>query len=237
MDNMATEKAKWESKPLKTEQEGNYAFIYWTGTEVKDIDNADKYVFKVRRYKDIVTKEEYLNVRVYLSHDAKEIYAEIKKTNIIELESELLNLRMYGVLLGRKYFPKIRQAIENVYLDLTARPVDESTELTSEIINSIYEMFVHYIKESGIEVDKNGYYNISVGEFKDCLSDSKYSKYKYSDVRAELADFCKDIDGTGKKVNGIKCSFGRNDNTIAKGDKRIKVISFVPEVVDSYQVT
>jgi len=218
----------------KQEAEGSYAHIYCQTTATKDIENADRYTFDVRRYKDNATKEEYLNVKVY-ENNSNDVCAEIEKTNIIELERELLNLRIYGVMLGRKHFPKIRQLIEKAYPDLTPRPVNESTQLTTNIISSIYVMFVRYIREVGIEADKNGLYNIPVDEFKEYLIDTDYSKYKYSDIRAGLAKFTVTVNG--KDIKGTKCSYGRNDNTIAKGDKRIKVISFVAEVVDSYQIT
>lgn len=221
----------WESEP-HTETEGTYARIYCQATDTKDIDNADKYIFEVRRYKDIATREEYLNVRVY---EDDNICAEVEKANIIELESKLLNLRIYGVMLGRKHFPKVRQLIEKLYPGLTPRPIDNNTLLTKDVVTLIYKMFVRYIREVGIEADKNGLYNIPVDEFKEYLSDTEYSKYKYSDIRAGLAKFTVTVDG--KDIKGTKCSYGRNDNTIAKGDKRIKVISFVKEAVDSYQIT
>ena len=59
-----------------------------------DIGNADKYFFTVRRYKDKATREEHFSIKVYevITND---VCAEIEKTNIIELESKLLNLRVY----------------------------------------------------------------------------------------------------------------------------------------------
>ena len=234
---------------IKTDSDDSkYAEIYCdiSHTTTTDLENADKYIFEVRRYKDVATKEEHLNVQVFdavnngnnVTKATNNVCAEIERANIIELESKLLNLRIYGVLLGRKHFPKVRQIIEKAYTDLTAR-VDKSNILpVSEVIEDIYKMFVHYIKDVGIISEKIGHdilFNIPVTEFKEYLADTKYSKYKYSDIREELAKFTKKING--KNVNGTKCSFGRKDNTIARGDKRIKMISFVQAVVDSYQIT
>lgn len=240
---------KWISTP-ENDSEGTYVTIYChvevrgnkESIAVTDIDNADKYVFEVRRYKDKATKEEYLNVRAYSAtidgdkpvKESDEVCGEVEKANILELESKLINLRVYGVMLGRKHFPKIRQLIEKVYPSLTPRTIDNSTLLTKDVINAIYEMFVQYIKEVGMTPD-NGLYNIPVSEFKEYIEDTQYSKYKYSDIRSGLANFTKVING--EVIKGTKCSYGRNDNTIAKGDKRIKVISFVGDVVDSYQIT
>ena len=233
---------KWQSE-LQNDEEGTFAKIY-CHVEIKDdesssnkdvdIGNADKYFFTVRRYKDKATREEHISIKVYevITND---VCAEIEKTNIIELESKLLNLRVYGVLLGRKHFPKVRQVIEKAYPGLTPRTVDNSTLVTPEVVERIYMMFVRYIDEVGIEVGTNGLYNIPVDEFKEYLSDTEYSKYKYSDIRQGLAEFTKEIEK--KALKGTKCSYGRNDNTIAKGDKRIKVISFVPAVVESYRIT
>lgn len=238
----------WISE-ICSEVDGTFGKVYCTltvpvNTVPKDIDNADKYIFEIRRYKDVATREEHLNVKVFEAKwngtavvaTSNAICAEIAKANIVELENKLINLRVYGVLLGRKYFPKIRQVIEKAYPDLTPRPVNGSTVVTDAIINSIYEMFVRYITEVGIQPGTNGLYNIRVDEFKEYLADTEYSKYKYTDIRAGLANFAKEING--KTVKGTKCSFGRTDNTIAaEKDKRIKVISFVPEVVASYQIT
>lgn len=226
----------WEHNIL-TEENGvdTYAEIKCVVSTSEDMDNADKYIFEVRRFKDKVTREEYLNVKVFETANETDVCAEIEKATIVELESKLLNLRVYGVLLGRKHFPKVRQVIEKAYPDLTPRAVDNSTLVTLEVVEKIYQMFVRYIKEVGIEVGTNSLYNIPVDEFKEYLADTEYSKYKYSDIRKGLAEFTKDV--KGKTVKGTKCSYGRNDNTIAKGDKRIKVISFVAEVVDSYQIT
>ena len=236
MDNMAVAVVTWESNIL-IEANGidTYAEIKCVTSATKDIDNADKYIFEVRRFKDKATKEEYLNVKVFEVSNKSDVCAEIEKATIVELENKLLNLRVYGVLLGRKHFPKVRQVIEKAYPDLTPRAVDNSTLVTLKVVEKIYQMFVRYIDEVGIEVGANGLYNIPVDEFKEYLSDTEYSKYKYSDIRKGLAEFTKVI--KGKTVKGTKCSYGRNDNTIAKGDKRIKVISFVPEVVGSYQIT
>lgn len=226
----------WEHNIL-TEENGvdTYAEIKCVVSTSEDMDNADKYIFEVRRFKDKVTREEYLNVKVFETANETDVCAEIEKATIVELESKLLNLRVYGVLLGRKHFPKVRQVIEKAYPDLTPRAVDNSTLVTLEVVEKIYQMFVRYIKEVGIEVGTNSLYNIPVDEFKEYLADTEYSKYKYSDIRKGLAEFTKDV--KGKTVKGTKCSYGRNDNTIAKGDKRIKVISFVAEVVDSCQIT
>lgn len=207
---------------------------------------ADKYLFEVRRYKDRATKEEFLNIQVYeitmdietgkILSQSKEVYAEIERATIVELEAKLLNLRIYGVVMERKNFPKIRQLIEKIYSVLPIHYVEDSDKTTDNVISEIYMMFVRYIKELGI-APENGLYNIPVTEFKEYLEDTKYNKYKYSDIKAGLANFSKEING--EKKPGTKCSFGRNDNTIkeAKGDKRIKVISFLADVVDSYQIT
>lgn len=64
---------------------------------------------------------------------------------------------MYGVLLGRKHFPKVRQVIEKAYPGLTPRAVDNSTLVTLEVVEKIYQMFVRYIKEVGIEVGTNSF--------------------------------------------------------------------------------
>lgn len=240
-NNMAVSHFSWTSDKL-TEASGDYAEIKYDTSATIATDNADKYVFEVRRYKDVATREEYLNVRVFdaatsnngISKASNNICAEIERANIIELESKLLNLRIYGVLLGRKHFPKVRQLIEIIYPDLPARPVNNSTVLTSTVVDGIYEMFAEYIIGIGMTPD-NGLYNIPVTEFKEYIEDTVYSKYKYSDIRAELANFSKTING--KDIKGTKCSFRRNDNTVAKGDKHIKVISFVSEVVDSYRNT
>lgn len=226
---------------IKAEQgeqtEYKYAQITCDTENVKEIGNADKYLFEVRRYKITATREEYLNIKVYeIKKDdtgdivkSGDVCAEIERATIVELESKLLNLRIYGILLERKHFPKVRQVIEKAYPNLSIHAVDDSTEVTDQVIQEIYEMFVQYIRETKITND-NGFYNIPVDEFKDCLSDS-YSKYKYSEIRKKLAEY------TVNGKDATKCSFGRNDNTIAKGDKRVKVISFIGEVLDSYQIT
>lgn len=241
----ADEKKKltWVSE-IKSEREGetdySYAQVTCHTEDVKDIGNADKYLFEIRRYKVKDTKEEYLNVKVYetkkddtgkLIKSSNDVCAEIEQATIIELESKLLNLRIYGILLDRKHFPKVRQVIEKAYPSLSIHTVNNSTDVTKETIKAIYEMFVRYIRETEI-IANNGLYNIPVDEFKDYLSDTEYSKYKYSDIRKQLAEY--KVEG---KEAATKCSYGRNDNTIAKGDKRIKVISFVAKVLDSYQIT
>lgn len=187
-----------------------------------------------------------MNVKVYeitmdietenITSRSQEVCAEIERATIVELEAKLLNLRIYGVVMERKNFPKIRQLIEKIYPNLPIQSVEESDKITDNAISEIYMMFVRYIKELGI-APENGLYNIPVTEFKEYLEDTKYSKYKYLDIRAGLENFSKEING--EKKPGTKCSFGRNDNTIkeAKGDKRIKVISFVTDVVGSYQIT
>lgn len=216
---------------IKTEAKENYAVISCQAVD----ENADRFIFHVRRYKDKATKEEHLNIKVYET-GSKDTCAEIERVSLNDLENKLINLRVYGVLLGRKHFPKIRQEIEKAYLEMIPRYVDDSTVLTKAVVNEIYELFVRYIKEVGINAD-NGFYHIPVDEFKEYISDTKYNKYKYSDIRSGLARFEKEVNG--KSVKGTKCSYGRNDNTIAipKSNKRIKVISFVQEVVDSYQIT
>lgn len=218
----------------------------WVCSNAPLDDNASRYFFEVRRYKITDTKEEYLKVQVFLAKLDRigedelnyDECAEIEKVSIIDLESRLLNLRIYGVMLERKHFPKIRQAIEKAYLEMTARPDNDSigTTVTDVVISKVYGLFARYIKEESIEADEKGeLYNIPVNEFKDYLLDSKYGGYKYSEIRSRLAQFTVDING--KPVNGTRCSFGRNDNTIVRDGKRIKVISFEKKVVDSYQIT
>lgn len=241
MEANGNKKITWGSE-IVAEGESNYAQIACETEATKDIDNADKYVFEVRRYKIADTREEYLNVKVFDGKRADDkvvkasddVCAEIEKASIIELEGKLLNLRMYGILLGRKHYPKVRQVIEKAYPDLNKRSVNTSTVVTEDVVKAIYEMFVRYIKDVEIQ-ESNGLYNIPVDEFKEYLADTEYSKYKYSDIRTKLAELKMEKDG--KPVKATKCSYGRHDNTVAKGDKRIKVISFIKEVVDSYQIT
>lgn len=257
MANSAGKKEQAKNKPvswitveIKEEDKSSTFIRVFSNATLSDY--AGKYMFDVRRYKITSTKEEYLNVKVYevterdedgaVTNYSSDECAIIERVSFIDLESRLLNLRIYGVMLERKHFPKVRQEIEKNYLKMTARPVGSDstdTTVTEGVIRKVYGLFVSYIKDVGIAPDKNNeLYNIPVDEFKECLSDS-YSQYKYSEIRSELAQFSVDING--ETVNGTKCSFGRNDNTIMlESGKRIKVISFVKKVVDnwdSYQVT
>lgn len=234
MDNEETKVKGWKYN-IEQEADGNYARIFFQNPKNEtDIENADIFIFHVRRFKDKTTKEEHLNIKVYET-GSKDTCAEIERVSLNDLESKLINLRTYGVLLGRKHFPKVRQEIEKAYLKMIPRYIDDSTAVTDAVIEEIYELFVRYIKEVGIDPDRE-LYHIPVDEFKEYISDTSYSKYKYSDIRKKLAQFEKEVNG--KRIKGTKCSYGRNDNTIAlKGGKRIKVISFVEKVVNSYQIT
>lgn len=234
----------WKSE-LKQDADGIvYAELTCQTDNTTENDNVDKYLFEVRRYKSVTTKEEYLTIKVYEAHrdqsgnivkqNDTDTCAEINQVSIIDLERKLLDLRLYGVLLGRKQFPKIRQQIEQVYLSLGIHKVAQGTMVTDDVILAIYEMFVRYIREVGIE-PRNDLYNIPVDEFKEYIADTEYSRYKYSDIRKGLAEL--QFEPNGRVMKATKCSFGRNDNTIAKGDKRIKVISFVKDTLDSYQIT
>lgn len=114
-----------------------------------------------------------------------------------------------------------------------------STIVTVEIAKEIYGMFVAYIKD--IEMEKTNHntyysYDIPVTEFKEYLEDTKYSKYKYADIRTKLANM--GVTSADKEkaepIKVTKCSYGRNDNTVVIGNKRIKVISFIADIVDNW---
>lgn len=249
MENSTEKQENSKSKPVswgyKKQQEkvgnGDLLSFAWIYYDMAIDDIASRYVFEVRRYKIKSTKEEYLNVKVYEVERDKngkvsnyDECAEIERVSIIDLEAKLLGLRIYGVMLERKHFPKIRQTIEKVYPELSRRYIDESTVVTDEVIHSIYEVFIRFIREVEIEADK-GLYNIPVVDFKEHLSDSEYSKYKYSDIRAGLAQL--KVEVNGKICNATKCSYGRTDNTVKVGNKLVKVISFIADAADNYQFT
>ena len=232
----------WTYKEQTENVDNGKPFVYvWIVSNAEPDDNASKYIFEVRRYKITATKEEYLSVKVYeVERDENgeisdyDECATIEKVSIVDLESNLLNLRTYGVILERKHFLKIRQEIEKVYLKMTKRFVNDSTTVTDEIIHSVYEVFVRFIRDVGLEAD-NGLYNVPVTDFKEHISDSEFSKYKYADIRSGLAQLT--IEVNGSSVNATKCSYGRTDNTVKVGNKLVKVISFVADAIDNYQIT
>lgn len=217
-----------------------------------DFGNADRYVFEVSRLKDIATKEEFIKIDVFdgkIDDETKMVVkassiscANIEKATITELEAKLVNLRLYGVMMKRGHFPTLRQHIEANYRQLKPNPINNvGTQLTLDIVQEIYDMFVRYIRDVGMEpreIAGMSLYNIPVDEFKDHLVDSIYGKYKYADVRTELANL--EIEMNGESVRATKCSYGRNDNTVTVGEgktaKRVKVISFIQKVVD-YRIT
>lgn len=226
----------WTYKEQTENADGDKPLVYvWIVSNAEQDDSASKYIFEIRRYKISATKEEYLSVKVYeIERDENgevsdyDECAEIEKVSIIDLESRLLNLRTYGVILERKHYPKIRQEVEKAYLKMTKRYVNDSTIITDEVIHSVYEVFVRFIKDVGLEAD-NGLYNIPVTDFKEHLLDSEFSKYKYADIRSGLAQLKLEVNGN--LVNATKCSFGRTDNTVKVGNKLIKVISFNAEAI------
>lgn len=240
MDNNKEKKTvEKEHKPvswkydIREENDNNYV---WVSSNAALDDNASRYMFEVRRYKISATKEEYLNVKVHeIKRDENgelidyDECAEIGKVSIIDLESKLLDLRRYGIIMERKHFPKVRQEIEKAYPLLTKRYVDDDTTITDDVILSVYNVFVRFIKEFELKAE-NGLYNIPVVDFKEHLLDSEFGKYKYSDIKAGLAKL--KIPVSGNPVNATKCNFGRNDNTVKIGSKLVKVISFVEEVVN-----
>lgn len=259
MKKMAESKKIWDHTD-KQDADGKYVEIYYTESKkdkqnteentesteentesthknIENTENAEKYIFEVRRYKITTTKEEYLNVKVYeiIEWDEndkpkdRDECAEIEKVSIVDLERQLLNLRTYGVIMERKHFPKVRQEIEKVYTSLTKRYVDDNISVTNKVILSVYDAFVRFIKEVGLEAEKE-LYNISVVDFKEHLLDSEFSKYKYSDIRAGLAQL--EISVNGISTKAVKCSYGRKDNTVKIGNKLVKVISFVAKAVD-----
>lgn len=242
MEKQKTKPVSWTYKERTENVDNGKPLVYvWIVSNAEPEDNASKYIFEVRRYKITTTKEEYLSVKVYEVErdEAGEISdydecAEIEKVSIVDLESKLLNLRTYGVILERKHFPKIRQEIEKAYLKMTKRFINDSTTVTDEVIHSLYKYFAQFISDVRLDAD-NGFYNVPVTDFKEHIADSEFSKYKYADLRSGLAQLT--IEVNGSSVNATKCSYGRTDNTVKVGNKLVKVISFTAEAIDNYQFT
>lgn len=227
---------------IKNEGNSTYLFINYTSTANDNEDdflNADKFSFEIRRYKNKETYKENLVISVYELNNNNNILIAKATTDFVNIESTLLDLRNYGLIIERKNFAKIRKIIERRYIEISANTIVADIDIA---VCNLYISIVKDIKSKNInKSDHKNYvsYDISAGDFSKYLMRADYIIYSATDIRKCLSkmtfgqikehliksDVSINIDDNQLIT---KCNSNRYDNTI----NNTKVISLIASCVD-----
>lgn len=178
------------------------------------------------RLRDKNTGGERLAVEIFENDEAKP-YTKTYCSNA-NLEQDIYKPCEYGVFLSRKEVAQIVKHIKEYYRNMVVMDDIEARTLECDLPD-ILRFMCSYIIQQGIKAVKIGddeLYNMPIKDFRSSLKDSKFSRYRQSDIRRILRDM-------GYSV----CSSGRLENTIKAGNSgdTVKVISLhadEPEVVE-----
>lgn len=183
------------------------------------------FVFEVRRYKAEKSKREHLEI---LAKVKDEDYGTIE-ASLINLESEIVGLREYGIALDRIKFIELYKLIKNNYYSFEPIKIKENEyEVTEEVINGVLTILGEYIDTMNIEPkamkDRNGnefeLYNIPLAYFNDELKESEIENYSFIEIRKVL-----------KEKKYIHTNKGRFDYMINDNGKRVKMVSVYKNVI------
>lgn len=188
-------------------------------------DDRTFFIFELSR-EVAFDHRESLHITANYNNVEKEKYGEIV-TNILNIQNDICDFRLYGVALNRTDFIDIAKIIEQNYLKIDRNYVQEQKFDVEIIFNGVCK----YISNSEIPVSKIksiDYYHIPVEEFNEFLINN--DMYEHLDLTKTKKAF--------RDEGYTKCNEGRTDNTISieskeKLGKRVKVISFYADKVNS----
>lgn len=199
-------------------------------TARNDLDKKDGlltlFKFIVKRYKDKNTKREQIEISAMVQD---EHYGTIS-TDLINMETDIVKFRSYGVILDRlKCIELCKLIMDNYYYFEPIETENVDYYLTEEKVSKIMKMFCQYIIENDIRsvVNKSGIelYHVNVNEFKNELMESQYRKYGCTNVKEKL-----------REVGFTHCNEGRNDYVAVINGRRTKVVSFYAQKVKEFPI-
>lgn len=199
----------------------------FTATEraLKDAPTLDLFVFTVKRFKDINTHKEFLEISASVENAPSGTIT----TNLVKIGDDLLQLRAYGVVMPRQMFTELSRAISENYYKLEKTDIDESANIknaiTKDIVDNVLVMFAEYFGANDIaavEVNGQELYNIPVKDFNEEIKDGAYKDYNPTDIKEALYTYGYTV------VNK-----GRFDYVVSIDGKKIRVVSFKKDAIDS----
>jgi hypothetical protein len=209
-----------------------------------DIDESTIYLellLKIERLQSETTHMESINVSINPQLGGK---PQVLKCNLMNMNTVLSNLILYGTGLMKNDIPKLVNVIQTKYRFLKVEiDKNEDTLENDEKYMEIITMFKDVIDKAEEDIlvqtteektkrdNKDGIkphtFTITVNEFKEYIETTEYVKYGISTIREK---FMKD------KIT--ICNTGRTDYTEKRGKDTVKVIKFnvdkMKEKIDKY---
>lgn len=178
---------------------------------ITGLEGLANFSFEVIRLKDIYSYEEVIKINAF--YDGKEYGSRISKVS--KLDTEIISLADIGINLSRMEYIELSNLIKNNYYNLEPQEREAiENNISDRTVEAVVGFYRDYIQEKQIE-QRDGFYNISVEDFKREFNDSSFKRYNISDIKEAL------------KIRGyIKCNAGRNDLAIKVDGVNRRFISF-----------
>lgn len=178
---------------------------------ITGLEGLANFSFEVIRLKDIYSYEEVIKINAF--YDGKEYGSRISKVS--KLDTEIISLADIGINLSRVEYIELSNLIKNNYYNLEPQEREAiENNISDRTVEAVVGFYRDYIQEKQIE-QRDGFYNISVEDFKREFNDSSFKRYNISDIKEAL------------KIRGyIKCNAGRNDLAIKVDGVNRRFISF-----------
>ncbi|PYG86771.1 hypothetical protein LY28_02797 [Ruminiclostridium sufflavum DSM 19573] len=171
-----TKKSEPKKKVIWKFNEGNTIIV---SEESVRAENEKRFSFKLERYKDSDTFEESLKITSYLR--GKENGSIV--TSILDLDSDIKQLRKYGVVLENTYYRDLYKTIEQNYLDISETSVTLGAD-DNRITDLIGQVKLYVEGDKTLIKDDLCY--VPVNMFNDLAYDCGYSSYEMKTLRASL---------------------------------------------------
>lgn len=164
-----------------------------TQSAISDDPTMGFFQFDVKRNKDNSTGREQIEVTAIVNNTSSSTI----KGDILNLESELLKLGAYGVVLSRNKWTELYKLIKDNYYNFDPVITGKIDKVvTEEIAKEIFEMLCEYIQINGIKPveinDRTGnkieVYHIKITDFLNEIEDSKYREYNGTDIKKALQE-------------------------------------------------
>ena len=187
-----------------------------TETAVKEDTTLKLFSFNVRRLKDVHSQKEFIEISAFVDGDASGKIT----TNMLKMDSDLLQLQAYGIVMPRRMFTELRMAISENYYNLEKVEIDESASIEDtideEIVDGVLVMLAEYFKANETSPRMIGgqeLYCISVKDFNEELKDSAYNKYSTTALKERFCD-----------LNYTIANKGRYDYVVSIDNKKMKMV-------------
>lgn len=216
-------------------------FVILLQKEKDPSTNKERVVMTVK-WLDEVTKAEIEDIITNNQSDSEKALADIEKLlgdlnieklgkevrvhkiGLVNTQSDILNMRDYGVVVQRDDAFKIKQLIDENYYKISYTEKGAYQEaIADNLFNGMMDLVCNHLNSRGKDRSKDDFYILDVNEFRGIFDNSDYTKAELTGFRKRLAGKDGSWTPIDTEIKYIKSNAGKADYVIRHVNSDVKV--------------